>query len=103
EKYENRTRVYYCDRMAPWQKALIEKNHEYIRYVLPKGQSMDHLTQEDVTRLMNHINSTRRRSLKWKSPYDLINEDDTDMKALFTLLKMHPIPADEVHLEPDLI
>ncbi len=98
----SRTYVYYCDPMASWQKPHIEKNHEYIRYVLPKGKSMDCYEQEDITLLMNHINSTKRRSLGWKSPYELVEKDDEDMHALFDLLKMHPIPADEVHLTPEL-
>ena len=29
-KLEHRTAIYYCDPMASWQKAHIEKNHEYI-------------------------------------------------------------------------
>ena len=33
---------------------------------------------------------------------DYINEDDEDMWALFSLLKMDLIPPDEVHLMPDL-
>lgn len=97
-----RTNVFYCDPMSSWQKPHIEKNHEYIRYVLPKGKSFDGYDQEDITLLMNHINSTKRRSLGWKSPYDLVEDGDEDMQALFKLLKMHPIPADEVHLTPEL-
>ncbi len=103
EEHIYRTNVYYCDPMASWQKAHIEKNHEYIRYVLPKGKTMDHLEQEDVTRIMNHINSTKRKCLGWKASYELIERDDEDMKALMELLKMHLIPADEVHLTPELI
>lgn len=101
EEYMYRTRVYYCDPMASWQKAHIEKNHEYIRYVLPQGRSLDEYTQEDITLLMNHINSIKRKGLSWNAPYELI-EDDEDMAALMDLLKMHLIPADEVHLTPDL-
>ena len=97
-----RTNVFYCDPMSSWQKPHIEKNHEYIRYVLPKGKSFDGYNQEDMTLLMNHINSTKRRGLGWKSPYDLVEDDNEDMQALFKLLKMHPIPADEVHLTPEL-
>ena len=37
-----------------------------------------------------------------KAPYELINEEDEDMWALFDLLKMDLIPPDEVHLMPDL-
>lgn len=99
---EYRTRIYYCDPMASWQKPHIEKNHEYIRYVIPRGKSFDAYTQEDMTLLMNHINSTKRTSLGNRAPYDLILEDDEDMKALWKLLKMDYIPADEVHLMPDL-
>ena len=76
-----RTNIFYCDPMASWQKPHIEKNHEYIRYVLPKGKIMDGYTQEDMTLLMNHINSTKRKGLKWKSPMELVEQDDEDMQA----------------------
>jgi IS30 family transposase len=102
EDYEYRTRIYYCDPMASWQKPHIEKNHEYIRYVIPQGASFNAYTEEDMTLLMNHINSTRRVSLGGKAPYELITEDDEDMWALWRLLKMDLIPPDEVHLKPDL-
>ena len=102
EDYEYRTKLFYCDPMASWQKAHIEKNHEYIRYVTPKGKTLTPYTQEDMTLLMNHINSTRRRSLGGKAPYELVDEHDEDMHALFSLLKMDFIPPDEVHLKPDL-
>ena len=97
-----RTDIYYCDPMASWQKPHIEKNHEFIRYVIPRGKSLNPYTQEDMTLLMNHINSTRRPGLGNKAPYELINEEDEDMWALFKLLKMDLIPPDEVHLMPDL-
>ena len=59
-------------------------------------------TQEDMTLLMNHINSVKRPGLGNKSPYELVEEDDEDFKTLMSLLKMHLIPPDEVHLMPDL-
>lgn len=99
---EFRTSVFYCDPMASWQKPHIEKNHEYIRYAIPKGKTLNPYTQEDMTLLMNHINSTRRPGLGNKSPYELIEDDDEDMHLLMNLLKMHLIPPDEVHLKPDL-
>ncbi|MBK5247754.1 MAG: IS30 family transposase, partial [Peptostreptococcaceae bacterium] len=58
-----RTNIYFCDPLASFQKAGIEKNHEYIRYVLPKGSTFDNLSQADITLLTNHINSTPRASL----------------------------------------
>ena len=104
ETYEYRTHLYYCDPMASWQKPHIEKNHEYIRYAIPKKRSLNPYTQEDMTLLMNHINSTKRPGLGNKSPYELLLEDENneDFMLLWQLLKMDLIPPDEVHLMPDL-
>ena len=102
EEGEIRTQIFYCDPMASWQKPHIEKNHEFIRYVIPKGKSLNPYTQEDMILLMNHINSIKRGGLGGRSPYQLVAENDDAMQRLMSLLKMHPIPADEVHLKPDL-
>ena len=102
DTYEYRTRVYYCDPMASWQKPHIEKNHEFIRYVIPRGTSLNAYEQSDITLLMNHINSIRRPSLGYKAPYELIEAEDEDMWALFRFLKMERIPPDEVHLKANL-
>ena len=96
-----RTKVFYCDPQASWQKPHIEKNHEFIRYVLPKNKTFKGLIQEDVTLIANHINSTTRPGLKYKSPYDLVNTEE--MKKLLELLNMSPVAADEICLNPKLL
>lgn len=58
-----RTSIYYCDAGCPYQKGAIEVNHELIRRVLPNGTSFDNLTQTDVTRMMDYINSYKRKKL----------------------------------------
>lgn len=103
DSVNQRTHIFYCDPMASWQKPHIERNHEYIRYVIPKGKSMETYTQEDITLLSNHINSAKRPVLGNRSPYEMISKDDEDMHKLMALMKMHPIPNDEVHLLPSLL
>lgn len=61
--------LFYCDTNCSWQKGSIEKNHEYIRYILPKGTSFASLTQDDCYLIASHINSTPRLSLNNHSPY----------------------------------
>lgn len=102
EELEYRTSIYYCDPMASWQKGCIEKNHEFIRYAIPKKKSLNPYTPEDITLLMNHINSVKRPGLGNKCPYELVDEEETDFLELMKLLKMHLILPDEVHLMPDL-
>lgn len=62
--------LFYCDPNCSWQKGSIEKNHEYIRYILPKGTSFASLTQEDYYLVASHINSVPRLSLNNNFPYD---------------------------------
>lgn len=64
--------LFYCDTNCSWQKGSIEKNHEYIRYILPKGTSFASLTQDDCYLIVSHINSTPRLSLNNHSLYDSI-------------------------------
>jgi IS30 family transposase len=65
-----RTSVFYCDAASPHQKGAIESNHELLRRVIPKGASMDHLTQQDIFLMMDHINSYKRKKLNNRTPYE---------------------------------
>ena len=96
-----RTKIFYCDPQASWQKPHIEKNHEFIRYVIPKGKSLRGYTQEDMTLVANHINSTTRPALHYMSPYDLVNTEE--MKKLLEVLNMSPVASDEICLSPKLL
>ena len=66
-----RTRVFYCDPSAPYQKGAAENNHEFIRRILPKGTSFDDLTQAEIDRMMDHINSYARANLGNRTPYEM--------------------------------
>jgi IS30 family transposase len=67
----NRTKIFYCDPNASFQKPNVELNHEFIRKVLPKGTSFDELTQTDIDTMMSHINSYSREKLNDKSPFEM--------------------------------
>ena len=66
-----RTKVFYCDPQAAWQKGSAERNHEFIRCFIPKGKDLGLFSQDDILTMMNHINSYSRESLGNKCPYDL--------------------------------
>ncbi len=70
EKGLSVSRVFYCDAGSPYQKGAIEVNHELIRRILPKGSSFDGLTQEDIDRMMDYINSYKRKKRNNRSPYE---------------------------------
>ena len=98
---DGRTRIFYCDPMQTNQKSPIERAHEFLRAVLPKGSSFDSLSSADCLLLCSHINSYRRDSLQGKSPYDmfawLYGEE------ILNMLGVTKINADEVTLTPRLL
>ena len=91
-----RTRVFYCDASAPYQKGSAERNHEFIRMFIPKGTSFDNYTQTHISMMMDHINSYRRGSLGNKSPYEMM--EFLYGADILNLLDCHLIEADKVTL-----
>lgn len=101
EEGERRTNLFYCDPLASWQKGKLEKNHEYIRKVLPKGKSLDEYTQKDMTLLANHINSTARASLNGRNPFQLAQI--LNNPKLWEALQLQAIEPDAIVLKPQLL
>lgn len=93
--------VFSCDPMASWQKGRLEKNHEFIRYILPKGTTFAGLDQKQVTLIANHINSVARASLNGCTPFELA-QLLIDRKLL-DLCCLERIPSDQVILKPSLL
>lgn len=96
-----RTRIFYCNPRASYQKGMIEKNHEFIRYVLPKGTSFDNLLQTDVDLMINHINSFARASLNWFAPIDMAKF--TLDKEVIKKLNLKKIQPKEIQLNKNLL
>jgi len=96
-----RTRIFYCDPSAPYQKGAAENNHELIRRIVPKGHSFNNYNQDDINRMMNHINSYSRKKLNNRSPYQVFSffHGTEILKKLGAV----PIPANEVILKPELL
>ena len=96
-----RTRIFYCDPQASWQKPHVEKNHTLIRRILPKGTPFSFLTDMDVHLITEHINSVPRESFDNRTPFDLMVSPE--QKKLLEFLKLSPIPLDDVLLKPILL
>jgi len=100
-----RTNVFYCDPQASWQKPHVERNHEFIRLILPKGTSFDELTQEKVSLMMSHINSYARPSLGNRSPFEAFAyiHGQEALEALLRLLCLTVIAPENIVLKPSLL
>lgn len=98
---KRRTRIFYCDPNAAWQKGSIENNHTNLRRILVKGCSFTRLTQQDIDLVLSHLNSYIRKSY-----------DDTPAierfcalfgKDCLDALNLTVIPPDDIILDPKLL
>jgi IS30 family transposase len=96
-----RTKLFYTDPGAPYQKGACENNHSLIRRVIPKGRLLSGYSQDDLNLLMNHINSYKRKKLKNRSPIEVFNFLHND-PVICTKLGVKPIAPDDVNLSPSL-
>ena len=95
-----RCRVFYCDPLNTNQKSQCERNHEYVRMVLPKGTSFDALTQADVDRVLSHVNSYARPGLDDRRPVDVFEKHFGRVAAKLGIVRVAPR---EVELRPSLL
>ena len=100
-----RSRIFYCNPRASYQKPHIERNHEFLRMVLPKGSSFDHLSQQDINLVLSHINSYKRPVLGNKSPFEMFSfvYGETLTNKLLHLLCLSIIPGNNIILTPRLL
>lgn len=98
---EARGHIFYCDPQRPDQKPHVENNHNLVRNILPNKRILDNLTQEDLELMFSHINSTPRKSLGGRTPYEVFTYfygDDVLKK-----LNIKRIEKDMVTLQPYLL
>ncbi len=96
-----RCQIFFCEPNRPDEKGGCECNHRLIRYVIPKGTSLDKYTQDDITLMMNHINSYNRRACGGKSPFDLM--ESIAPSLFFKRLGLQRMASSEVNLTPSLL
>lgn len=101
ESAEIQRRVFCCDPMNSNQKSRCERNHEFIRYVIPKGEAKEEYSEEEIRRLMNHIDSYPRKKWNGRSPYDLFVKIYGQETA--TLLGLEKVSFDSINLTPALV
>lgn len=93
--------IFYTEPYSSWQKGGIERNHEFIRYIIPKGITFDNLTKKNVIDMMNNINNVQRKSLNYQTPYlNFQKEYGDDIINKFHLIQ---IQKDEINLSYKLL
>ncbi len=62
------TQFYFATPHHAWERGTNENANGLIRQYLPKGQSMNHLTQHDCNRIAAKLNNRPRKRLGYRTP-----------------------------------
>lgn len=68
-------KVFFADPYCAYQRGLNEHINGRIRHYLPKKKSFAYLTDDLFNNILYAINNRPRKSLEWKSPYELLLND----------------------------
>ena len=64
-------KFYFATPHHSWERGSNENMNGLIRQYLPKGVSMDHITQEDCDRIATKLNRRPRKRYNWRTPEEL--------------------------------
>ena len=96
ENGEARTKIFYCNPYSSSEKPEIERNHEFFRYYVPSGETLNGITQEQIELMFSHINSYNREARGDHTPYEYF--EFIYGKEILDLLNIKKIPFDEIDL-----
>ena len=66
--------IYPCQPHRPWQKPTVENTNGLIRYYVPKGMLISHLTPQQVAHIEHQLNHRPRLCLNWQTPAELLSQ-----------------------------
>ena len=66
--------IYFADPYASWQKGAIENANGLIRQYVPKKETFEHISQQQITKYSKKINMRPRKKLDFNTPQDCFYE-----------------------------
>lgn len=68
----NGTKVYFCHPYHSWEKGSVENIFTRVRKFIPKGTSIDQISQNDAKLIQHKLNNTPRKCLNWLTPNEVM-------------------------------
>lgn len=62
--------VFFCHAYHSWEKGTVENTNGRIRRYIPKGVSLDNVTESQIEELEYRLNATPRKCLNYSTPYE---------------------------------
>lgn len=66
--------VYFCHAYHSWEKGTVENMNGRVRRYIPKGISIDTISEKEIAAIEWELNNTPRKCLGYKTPYEKLQE-----------------------------
>jgi IS30 family transposase len=66
--------VFFCHAYHSWERGTVENTNGIIRRYIPKGVSIDSLSEEYIAALEYRLNTTPRKCLNYLTPYEMMRK-----------------------------
>ena len=63
-------KVYFADPYSSWQKGGIENANGLARQYIPKSETFEHISHQQITKYSIKLNMRPRKKLKFRTPQD---------------------------------
>lgn len=67
-------KVYFCDPQNSWQRGTNENTNGLIRQFFPKKTCIIQYTQQELDQVVAQLNNGPRKTLKFKTPKEIIEK-----------------------------
>ena len=67
-------KIYFAYPGRPWEKPVIENKNRMLRRFYPKNRKLDSVTDESVLQNVNWLNHYPRKSLNYRTPYQVFHK-----------------------------
>ena len=75
--------TYFCDPYSSWQKPHVENAIRLVRRFIPKGADISKVPETKIARVARILNHKPRKSLGYKTPYEVMVEQNLFTKMPF--------------------
>ena len=79
------TDIYFADPYSSWQRGLNENTNGLIRQYLPKSRDLTTVTDEEAQQIMFKLNHRPRKSLGYKTPYEVFFDKECRLTRIVAL------------------
>ncbi len=77
-------KIFFAHPYASWERGLNENTNGLIRQYLPKSMTLNKVTQKELQYIMDRLNHRPRKSLGFKTPYELFFNKKTILTVALT-------------------